>query len=142
MRCLKKRHLENYFLDSSILAKVAVRFYLDDKWKKQEEIERELKHICNNSLQEALDLLIKDFLRIKLNIPIPRPKDIQGKSTQKLREDFIQGVISEVTQLDTELSQKELDKKFKLIEKQLKTAIENGKIFFLVKYCSEKCVTH
>ncbi len=138
LRCLKKRHLENYFLDSTILAKVAERFCLDDKWKTKKNIDDELKKVCDESLQEALDLLIKDFLKIKLNIPIPKPKAIQGKTTQQLSDDFVKGITQSIGHLNTELTKEKLDKEFKSIENKLKECMKTnewknvfpGKILF------------
>jgi len=127
LHCLKKRHLENYFLNSTVLAGVAQRFYLDDKWKNHNNIETELKKICEESLQEALDLLIKDFLRINSHISIPKPKDIQSKNSQKLCQEFIQDISSSVDQLCENLSKEKLNAEFQGLETELKQAIQNGK---------------
>jgi len=88
LKCLKRRHIENYFLDSDVLAKVAQQFFLDQKWHKSDAIAEVLGEIAKETEREALDAAIKDFLSAKSSVDIPNPKRIQTKTTQELRTEF------------------------------------------------------
>lgn len=124
LKCLKRRHIENYFLDSEVLSKVADRFCLSNDWKKVKKIDAELLNICNAHKNEALDALIKDYLKTILRLPIPKLKEIQKITVAELKSGFQDKIEESVKLLGTKITK--FESVVKGLENQLNDSIKDG----------------
>ncbi len=106
IKCLKKRHIENYFLDSEILFKVAEHFYITENRTEitQEFIEDKLKEIASNQLKLNLLQNTKEYLKLNHNFDIPTIKSIETKELDEIKTEMIISVDASLTNLSTGLS--------------------------------------
>src|SRR5262249_31126046 len=61
-KCLRRRHIENYFLDAEVLAFVGEQFYLKPEWRDPSQIDAKLKEIAHSITDQAALLAVKQFV--------------------------------------------------------------------------------
>lgn len=113
IKCLKRRHIENYFLDSEVLFKVAEQLYLTTSLSNltREYIEEKIKEIATNSINFNLFKNAKEFISINNSFGTPKIRNIEeleiddlksrfsgevATNLQKLNDDFGDGKIIEL----------------------------------------------
>ena len=106
IKCLKKRHIENYFLDSEILLKVAEHFYVTVNKAEitREFIEIKLKEIAQNQLKLNLLQNTKEYLKLNHNFDIPTIRSIESKNLNEIKTEMVANVSVSLTNLSTGLS--------------------------------------
>jgi ABC-type cobalamin/Fe3+-siderophores transport system ATPase subunit len=146
VRCLKRRHIENYFLDSDILYKVAERLYLTagNPSLTKELIETETKSIAERSLNFNLLKNSKEYLSLNHFFKVPNVRAVETKSITDTKSELINGVKESLYLLTTGLDEKTFSKWLDDEETRLKELLNTdnwknefqGKIIFS-KLCSD-----
>ena len=146
VKCLKKRHIENYFLDSDMLFKVAKKLYIDSTNPQinQDFIESHIKKIAEDTLKFNLLQNLKEYLAMNHNLKIPTVKSLDTKNTNDIKDEIIKGVADSLSELTDGLDEAALKKWLDVEEVRLQNALDNeewknelqGKIIFS-KFCGE-----
>lgn len=120
--CLKRRHIENYFLDEEILRKVVVHLYLDKtQTLTQEFIKNETKRIAKETLSFNLIKNFKDYLSANFSIKAPKINLNTNNSLEKILEQILDEFDIKVNELTVELGRS----KIKAWLEQEKLRLEN-----------------
>lgn len=145
IKCLKKRHIENYFLNAEVLFKVAEKLYLTttNTDLSQEFIENKLKEIAQESLGYNLLQNTKEFLATNHYFKIPTVKDLDKKNLDEIKAAIIAGINDSLTELSNALTEATLNTWLDEEKKKLEAALTDdtwvnefhGKIIFS-KICS------
>lgn len=110
IKCLNKRHIENYFLDSEVLFKVAEKLYITTTKPEvtQQYLEDQLKSIASD--QVALNLLqnTKAYIVTNHNFNIPTVKSLETKSYDDVVSEFSSETASVLNALSSNLSEENL----------------------------------
>jgi len=85
IRCLARRHVENYFLSSEVISETAERLCLDPRWKNPDEVKVVLQQIAENNLNQALMLAVKQYTSVNGTMPGPRVASVQDKSIDQMQ---------------------------------------------------------
>lgn len=146
IKCLQKRHIENYFLDPKILFKVAEKLYLTSITPTITEsfIETEIKRIASESLKYSLLQNIKEYLGINHSFQIPTVRSLETKSLDDIENEMVASVHSSISKLSTDLSQDNLRQWITSKKTSLQASLQgdgwkdefHGKIIFS-KLCSD-----
>lgn len=126
VRCLKRRHIENYFLDSDVLAKVAQRFCLPARWHAPATIESKLLDIAQRSFNDAYVLSMKEFLRVNRSFEIPKVKDTQIKSHEQVEDEFLAGTFVALQNQFQKLQETQLREIFGHEKARLQSSLGSG----------------
>ena len=110
IRCLKKRHIENYFLDAEILFNVSEKLYITsvNPAITKDFIENELRKIATEMLSINLLQNIKEYLKLNHNFTIPNVNSAGKKDAEIIKAEMIKGAQESVAQLTIDLSQTNL----------------------------------
>ena len=110
IKCLKKRHIENYFLDSEILFKVVEKLYITATNAEitQAFIEQKLKEIATNQVKLNLLQNTKEYLKLNHNFDIPTVKSLDTKDLSSIKTEMIGNITLSLNQLSTNLSEEKL----------------------------------
>ena len=141
-RCLKKRHIENYFLDAEILAKVAKYFRADDEYRDQANCEKKLKEIAKTSLGINVIKSFKERLAMNSSIEIPTVPDAIKKEVKDITKEFVEAVNKKTIQFNQGLD--DVKSSLPSLSQQLLSDLENGEWkntfhgkFVFKYYCKE-----
>ncbi|RYX99399.1 ATP-binding protein, partial [bacterium] len=100
VRCLRKRHIENYFLDPEVLLKVTEKLYLNiDTEFTIESISSEIKSIAENSLNFNLLKNTKEYLSLNHFFKVPTVKAVETKTCDVIKNELTKGVKSSINSL-------------------------------------------
>ena len=144
--CLKRRHIENYFLNENILHKVAKHLYLNknDTDISVARISSEMKRIATETIGFNLYKNFKEYIGANYSIKVPKVNSIDKKSLVEVKTLIANGLESNLNILSTDLEKTKtedwLNKEQSRLEKMLesddwKTEFQ-GKIIFS-KLCGE-----
>jgi len=144
--CLKRRHIENYFLNENILHKVAKHLYLNknDTDISVARITSEMKRIATETIGFNLYKNFKEYIGANYSIKVPKVNSIDKKSLTEVKTLIANGLESNLNVLSTDLEKIKtedwLNKEQSRLEKMLesdnwKTEFQ-GKIIFS-KLCGE-----
>ncbi len=143
---MKKRHIENYFLDPEILFNVAEKLYLTAITPSltKEFIEVETKRIAEESLNFNLLKNTKEYLGLNHFFKIPTVKSIDKKSIADIKTEIMSGVKNSIGVLSTGLDETTFTAWLDNEELRLKELLKSdawkdefqGKIIF-TKLCAE-----
>ena len=100
-RCLKRRHVENYYLDSVVLAEVAQQLYLPAQWHDPSAITTALKDIATANVTLAAMSAIKEYVTVNGTLDSPTTRGIQNKSPAELKAEvssFLADGLAELSQ--------------------------------------------
>ncbi len=146
IRCLKKRHLENYFLDAEVLFKVAQKLYLTVSRPEitQQYIEDQLKVIASNQIKLNLLQNTKEYVSANHNFNIPTVKSLDVKTCDDIVAEFSTETTNELNSLSNNLSTGNLTSWMNSEKTRLENALTNnswkdefqGKALFS-KLCSD-----
>lgn len=125
IKCLKKRHLENYFLDSEILFKVAERFCITEKKSEltKDFIEGKMKEIATESLKLNLLQNTKEYLALNHNFEIPTIRAIEKKDLETIKSEMTSSTLNSISKLSTDLSEINLKQWMNSEQIRLETAL-------------------
>jgi len=147
IKCLSKRHIENYLLDPEYSAKVATRLCLDLKWRSTENIRSQLRQIAAESVGYAVSLSVKSILSSQLRIGVPAIKDANALTDEEMVDCVFGPLSQELAKVET-LHSREAIKKIitdtkSLYEQSLKddswSSVFPGKALFN-RFCSDLAV--
>jgi predicted ATPase len=104
--CLKRRHIENYFLNETILHKVAKHLYLekDGLVISENRISTELKRIASESIGFNLYKNFKEHVAANYSIKVPKVTSIETKTTQEIKTQIAQGLNDSISALATDFA--------------------------------------
>lgn len=150
VKILKRRHIENYFLDSEMLYAVAQHLALPEKNLEitQQFIEEQVKEIAKQTLQYNLLQNTKEYIKLNYHINIPTVKDIEKNTCQEVQKLFLQEFSQSVADLTNNFSQHALkdwmDREIVRLERCLKNGNWinefQGKVIFS-KICGDTLKT-
>lgn len=146
VRCLKRRHIENYFLDAEVLFKVAEKLYLTavDTTLSEANIEAATKDIAERTLNFNLLKNTKEYLTLNHFFKVPTVKSVETKSIADVKTEIVNGVKLNLTALSTGLNEVTFTTWLDNEEQRLKSLLTTdewkkefqGKIIFS-KLCSD-----
>ncbi len=128
IKCLKRRHIENYFLDSEILFKVAEQFCITATNIEitQDFIKQKLKEIATNQIKLNLLQNTKEYLKLNHNFDIPTVKSLETKELEEIKTEMVGNTTTSLTQLSTNLSEEILTEWMNKEEEKLNNSLEDG----------------
>ncbi len=128
LRCLKKRHLENYFLDAEILYKVAEKLYIIDARTEvtQEFIRQKIEEIAMSSLNLNLLQNTKEYLGLNFRFNVPTVKAIDEKEIRVIKKELLSNVQLSLSSLSVNLDPTKLRKWIDDEEKRLEQTLHDG----------------
>ena len=125
-KCLRRRHVENYYLDAEVLSLVAKHLYLDAGWHDAGFVKSKLKEIAESQLEQAVLLSMKQFVTVNGTIDAPRISDVHKKTAEDLESEFSAAVGASMTQVDGICKSASLAQMFKKERKQFQRALKFG----------------
>lgn len=143
--CLKRRHIENYFLDEDILRKVVVHLYLDKNGTLTKDfIKNEIKRIAEETLGFNLIKNFKDHLSANYSIKAPKVNLSGNKSIEDIIQEIVNGFETEINKLSTDLNRIKTEKWLNTEKSRLESVLLGedwikefqGKIIF-ARLCGE-----
>ena len=128
IRCLKKRHIENYFLDPEILFKVAEKLYITatDARVSQEYISQKLEEIAQAQIKLNLLQNLKEYLKLNHQFDIPTVKALDTKDLSEVKNEMIANISASLVQLSSDLSEASLKTWMDAEEVRLNSVLSNG----------------
>lgn len=146
IKCLKRRHIENYFLDPEILSEVAVKLYITTTKPEitKQFIENKLNEIAARLVKLNLLQNTKEYLGLNHIFDIPTVRSIETKKLEDIKAEMIDSVDTSITKLSTDLSGENLRQWMNVEQIRLETALANddwkyefqGKDIFSI-FCGE-----
>lgn len=136
MRCLKRRHIENYLFDEEVLSMVAKTFYLDDKQMDRSEIANALLVAAKECLNDALVLTVKDYVTFNGALPGPSIKAPGVRTLDQLEQDILSQIQSGIAALQETFSAAKIGNYIKRERIRLESSLasDQWKIVFPGKY--------
>ena len=144
--CLKRRHIENYFLNEEILHKVAKHLYLNKNNTDISiaKITSEMKRIATETIGFNLYKNFKEHITANYSIKVPKVNSIDKKSLTEVKSLIKTGLETNINALSSDLDKtktedwlnKEQLRLEKLLESDAWKTEFQGKIIFS-KLCGE-----
>lgn len=125
IRCLKRRHIENYFLDSEILSLVAKRLYLGENLDSQ-FIQDEIFKIAEKAVGFTLYKSFNEYLAANHRLSMPSVKAVQKKNLQEIVEEILSAVEENVKDLAESLKRETLSSWLQNEAAELQSSLSNG----------------
>ena len=143
IKCLSRRHVENYLLDPEVLAMVAkhLRINEEDKTPTAEYLENKIQEIAGQTLQFTLLQNIKRHLGLHHNLKIAIGK-WENESFEYMRKKIVDSVTASVRNLSQDYSATNLERQIQQENTTLQAALKNGdwlKIFHGKKIFQQIC---
>jgi len=128
IKCLRRKHLENYFLDAEILFKVAEKLCITIVKPEvtQNFIEEKLVEIANSLVKLNLLQNTKVYLGLNRNFEIPTVSSLETKDLETIKTEMITQVTSSITRLSTNLSEEKLKEWMDNEQSRLESVLANG----------------
>jgi predicted ATPase len=128
IKCLKRRHIENYFLDDEVLFKVAQRLYLTESNLSltREHIANSTKEIAEESLGYNIYKNAKDYLSVNHFWHSPTVKSLETKNIEQIKTELVSSVVENVDMLSTALSKETFRQWIDSEEARLREKISSG----------------
>lgn len=106
IKCLKKRHIENYFLDPEILLATAELLYLIDDGAPltATKIDEETKKIAEETLKFNLLMNFKEYAALNHFFQIPSVKSLDSKDLTAVKTEIVSAVQQSVQKLSGDLT--------------------------------------
>lgn len=125
-KCLRRRHIENYYLDAEVLSLVAKHLYLDAAWHDAGFVKSKLKAIAESQLEQAVLLSMKQFVTVNGTIDAPRISDVHNKTAEDLESEFSSAVGASMAQVGSICKSASLAQMFNKERKQFQRALKFG----------------
>lgn len=128
IKCLKRRHIENYFLDDEVLFKVAQRLYLTESNSSltREHIANSTKEIAEESLGYNIYKNAKDYLSVNHFLRSPTVKSLETKNIEQIKTELVSSVVENFDALSNALSKEMFRQWVDSEEARLKEKISSG----------------
>jgi hypothetical protein len=128
IKCLTRRHIENYFLDDEVLFIVAQRLYLTEENPSltREYIAESIKKIAEESLSFNVYKNVKDYLSLNHFLRSPTVKSLETKALDQVKEEIVTSITSNRDALVKEISNETIQAWVNTEESRLKEKLLNG----------------
>lgn len=128
IKCLKRRHIENYFLDHEVLFMVAERLYLTEENPEltEEYIAESIKKIAEESLGFNVYKNAKDYLSVNHFLHPPTVKALETKTIDKIKSEIVDSIAASRDALSNEISNESLQTWVNSEESRLRERLLNG----------------
>lgn len=128
IKCLKRRHIENYFLDDEVLFMVAQRLYLTEGNPSltREHIAETTKKIAEESLGFNVYKNAKDYLSFNHFLRSPTVKSLETKTIDKIKEEIVASITLNRDALVNEISNETIQAWVSAEESRLRGKLHNG----------------
>ncbi|MGZ8171877.1 MULTISPECIES: AAA family ATPase [Methylobacter] len=129
IKCLKRRHIENYFLDDEILFMVAEQLYLtaENPSLTREYIAESIKVIAEESLGFNVYQNTKDYLSLNHFLQSPKVKSLEKKTLDTIKDEMVTSIALNRNLLIKEISDEAILNWVNAEESRLKEKLLNGK---------------
>ena len=124
-KCLRRRHVENYYLDEKVLSLVADHFYLDDQWACTDFVEDKLKEIADSMLDQAILLSMKQYVTLNGTVDSPRMPNTHKKPAEEIQSDFLTLVDESLSEVNDVCNSENLAKIFKKEQIRLEDSLKD-----------------
>ncbi|MCA9468192.1 MAG: AAA family ATPase [Nitrospira sp.] len=128
IRCLRRRHIENYFLDEEVLFKVAKRLYLTQAMPDLtvEKLKADITRIAENSLGYNIYKNTKEHLALNYFLQPPTVKELEKKNTEEIKTELIGAVSLNLENVSAKLTAEKLKVWMEEEEKNLRNRLLTG----------------
>lgn len=128
IKCLKRRHIENYFLDDEVLFMVAQRLYLTEKNPSltRKFIAESIKNIAEESLSYNVYKNTNDYLSLNHFFRPPTIKSLETKTLNQVKTEIATSIKLNRDSLMEEISDKAIQSWVSAEESRLKEKLLNG----------------
>lgn len=128
IKCLKKRHLENYFLDAEVLYRVAEKLYITSAKPEitTDYIKTKLNEIALGSQKLNLLQNVKDYVSVNFRLNIPTVRSIESKDIEAIKTEFSSEIARTLSNLEDGLSEGRLTSVMTVEEQKIDTALQDG----------------
>jgi len=109
-RCLPRRHIENYLLNSEILSEVANAFYLPREQQDISKIQESLHTIASASIMPGVLWNVRQHIQILGKVPQPSIRNICEMSRDQLTEQIFEQVTVGLRKVSQDLDASEISK--------------------------------
>lgn len=127
IKCLKRRHIENYFLDEEVLFKVAEQLYLTtiNPAITKETIKNETKKIAQESINFNLFKNTIEYLSLNHFFKTPKVKSVDTKTLDDIKRELVMKTKKSIDELSTELEPAVFEAWLNTEEKNLGEMLKN-----------------
>ncbi len=110
--CLKRRHIENYFLNEIILNKVALHLYLDKSGidVTPENIAIQMKRIAEETIGLNLYKNFKEYVAANYSVKVPKIKSIETMKLTDVKKEISDGLEISLKKLSSDLEKSKTSK--------------------------------
>lgn len=126
MRCLKRRHVENYLLDAEILGAVAKAFYLPLAKCDKAGIEAALLEAASESLMSAVLMQTKENVRMYGALDGLSVKNVESLTVDSLVSQVLGDIQQSRLTLDTRFSSERVEMSIRQEHERLSNSLTNG----------------
>jgi predicted ATPase len=124
-RVLPRRHVENFFLDAEVLAKVAEHFYLPDGKADPAGIETALKAAATSCFNLAALSEVKLLVHVGGTIDAPTVKNVDTLEAEALESILIAQLTAAVAALSSRMSESSIKNVVKATRQRLSAALQD-----------------
>lgn len=127
IRCLKRRHIENYFLDPDLLFLLAQRLYLtaSNPSLSATSIAQAARTIAEKSIMFHVYQNLKDHFTINYFLRAPSVKDIQKKTPEQVKNEIVKSAVSSRNELIGSITDKAIREWVNQEELRLRGKLKN-----------------
>ena len=125
LRVLPKYHLENFFLDENVLAKVFEQLEPAESWlRSPKAIREELRSLAKGLVSYTVALLVSKDFRLEVGNIDLMPKDCTGKNETEITVKLVQSATSERSRVNDGLDHQKLTDATSRYFKRIETFLE------------------
>ena len=128
IRCLRRRHIENYFLDAELLFRVAQVLYLTatNPSLSVDALENATDTIAQESLMFNVYQNTKDYLRVNHFLRSPSVRDLGSKTPEQIRDQIVDAVVASRVELIDSISDDAIREWIESEQSRLQKKLPNG----------------
>jgi predicted ATPase len=110
VRVLKRRHIENYFLDPQVLFEVATRFYIDKKFPElsADYINDKILSIVRNSIPLNIMQNTREYISLNFNLVPPSVRNVHKKTRVETIAELVESMVENTERIASCLDQRGL----------------------------------
>lgn len=126
LRLLGRYHLENYFLDATVISLMFANFEPENSWlRRPAEIELKLREIARRSLGYAAALITSARIRTRAGNVSIMPKGAHEKTIDELAQSITSKAVDESSRVHDVLKTTEIDSTVRAVFKELSDALDD-----------------
>lgn len=128
--CLKRRHIENYFLDTEVILKIAQKVWT--KFTTENItigfIESKLLEVAEQQIKLNMVQIFQEYIKLNHYFDTPsKSKDLAQKDVKDIQDEMISYVLKNTESVSTKFSEQNLRDFMVQEEARLKTTLVDGK---------------